>query len=987
MNTEIPTSIQSNKRTPRSCLLKIQNRISSYPSSYLAFCFLIPVILMYLIYLAMEIHPFGDGSVLVLDLNGQYVYFFEALRNAVTGDGSLLYSFYRSLGGEFMGMYSYYLASPLSYIVVLFPQTRILEALLVIILLKTGLCGFTFGYYLHKNTAKPNKLITVAFSVMYALCSFAIVHQNNVMWTDALIWLPLLTYGIEQLVKNGKYKLFVVALSLTLMSNYYIGYMVCIYCVLYFLYYYFANSPDIINPKTKKLHFISTSFKFGIFAILSAAIAGVILFSAYYSLTFGKSTFSDPNWSIRAKFEFLDFFTKFLPGSYDTVRPEGLPFVYCGLITVILLPIYFLTKGIPAREKIASVLFIAVFVLSFLLSPLDLIWHGFQTPNWLNYRYSFMLCFFLLVLAYKGFGNLRKTSEKFILATCAFIILFVAVCQKIEFKTYVTSNEKLLTFQTVWLTVIVTVALLVLLCLLVRSKDARKRETVTAVLAVVICIEIFCNGLSCVVQFDDDVTYSKYSGYNNYLKDLRPAVNYVKEYDQGFYRMEKLAHRKYNDNMALSMRGLSNSTSTLNAATLKFLNNMGYVSRSHLSQYKGGTPVSDSLLGVKYLIDNKNSEALIHYYTEIYSDEKYTAYENPYALSVAYGVDNSVTEFNFSKHYTHFEKQNALVSAMLGEESTLPICVPIPESDYVKSSSGCTVNSNSSQVTYTPVNEDSNASFSYTIVAQYSGEYFFYIPTRIAKETTVAINGLDKGSYLGSNSNHIVSLGYFEEGEEIEVTVTLKDEALTVYRKCEYFWYIDKNVFEDAFSRLKAQPQFNINETYKEDHLTGTITTDKENYMIQTTIPYDEGWNIYVDGQKVEIYQTLDALIAFNITDIGDHTLEMKYSPTPFRLGLILTISGTAIFIVICIVDTVIKRLRLRTVITIDNKWFLSDFDENDTQMQQLLKSGVNPKKKNIIDFIKQLKPKKETSANNDKTDNYEKKSNESIDDNDAGGN
>ena len=982
MNPEIPSINDTKKRSssPREWLLKMQQRISSHPASYLALCFLVPVILMYLIYLAMEIHPFGDGSVLVLDLNGQYVYFFEALRNAVTGDGSLLYSFFRSLGGEFMGMYAYYLASPLSYIVVLFPQTRILEALLVIILLKTGLCGFTFGFYLHKNTAKPNKIITIAFSVMYALCSFAVVHQNNVMWTDALIWLPLLTYGIEQLIKNGKYKLFVVALSLTMMSNYYIGYMVCIYSVFYFLYYYFSNSPEKINPKKKKLHFLSTGIRFALFAILSAAIAAVILFSAYYSLTFGKNDFSDPNWNIRAKFDILDFFTKLLPGSYDTVRPEGLPFVYCGLATLILIPVYFLTKGISSREKVASVLFIMLFFLSFILSPLDLIWHGFQTPNWLNYRYSFMLCFFMLVLAYKGFGNLRKTSEKFILAACAFIILFVSICQKMEFETYVTSSKKLLTLQTVLATVIITVALLVLLCLLIRSKHPKKRESITAILAVVICVEIFCNALTCVVQFDDDVTYSKYSGYNNFLKDLRPAVNYVKEYDHGFYRMEKLIHRKYNDNMALSMRGLSNSTSTLNSSTLKFLNNMGYVSRSHLSQYKGGTPVNDSLLGVKYLIDNETSEALDSYYTKIYTDEKYSAYQNPYAMSIAYGVDDSVENFDFGRYYTLFEKQNALVSSMLGESSPLPIYVPVPESDYEETSTGCTVNSSATQVTFAPVNEDSKASFSYTITAPYSGEYYFYTPTKSAKETSIAVNGTSKGNYLGSNNNHIVVLGHFDEGEEIKVTLTLKEDPLTVYRNCEYFWYLDDEAFKDAFSRLGAQPQFKVDENYSEDHLTGTITTDKENYMIQTTIPFDKGWKVFVDGQEIETFQSLDALVAFNIEEAGEHTLELKYSPTPFKLGLFLTISGTAIFAVICIADFVIVLLRRKkygkSVGDIDEKWLLTDFDEDEEQMRLLLQEGTTTEKKKLIDTIKELKSKlgfskkEKNSDSNDNSDN-----------------
>ena len=118
---------------------------------FLFLCALIPALLMYLIYAARNLHPFGDGCVLVLDLNAQYVWFFEALRNAVKGDASLLYSFSRALGGEFMGMYAYYIASPLSYLVCLFPKERMLEALLTMFLIKTGICGATFGYYMKKT--------------------------------------------------------------------------------------------------------------------------------------------------------------------------------------------------------------------------------------------------------------------------------------------------------------------------------------------------------------------------------------------------------------------------------------------------------------------------------------------------------------------------------------------------------------------------------------------------------------------------------------------------------------------------------------------------------------------------------------------------------------------------------------------------------------------------------------------------------------------
>ena len=79
---------------------------------FLLTAFVLPALIMWMIYIAMEVYPFGTSSVLVLDLNGQYVYFFEDLRKKVLEGGSFLYTWTRSMGGEFMGIFAYYLASP-----------------------------------------------------------------------------------------------------------------------------------------------------------------------------------------------------------------------------------------------------------------------------------------------------------------------------------------------------------------------------------------------------------------------------------------------------------------------------------------------------------------------------------------------------------------------------------------------------------------------------------------------------------------------------------------------------------------------------------------------------------------------------------------------------------------------------------------------------------------------------------------------------------
>ncbi|MBR6680011.1 MAG: YfhO family protein [Clostridia bacterium] len=919
-----------------------QDKIFSLKNKYLIFCFLVPVAIMYILYLAMEIHPFGNGSVLVLDLNGQYVYFFESLRNTVYGEGSFLYTFFRALGGEYMGMYAYYLASPLSYIICLFPQDRILEALLTIILLKVGLCGTTFGYYLHRSSKAPNKFMVIAFSVMYSLCAYAVVHQNNIMWIDALIWLPLLTLGIEQLIKFSKFKLFVISLALTIMSNYYIGYMVCIYTVAYFFYYLLANDPAVKNPLGEKHHTLKSCFKLGFFSVLAAAISAFIIMAAYYSLTFGKTDFSNPSWAITAKFDILDFFTKLLPGSYDTVRPEGLPFVYCGVLALFMIPVYFVSKSISSREKLASFGLIGFFVFSFILKPLDLIWHGFSAPNWLNYRYSFMLCFFMLVISYKGLGNLKKVGEKFLFGIAMCIILFVSIAEKMEFETYVETEKKLDTFAVVWLSVIVTIVLLGALFAFMRAHKKAAKIGVSSVLLGVICLEIFASSLICMFMFDGDVVYSSYSGYNNYLKGIRPIVEEIKEEDDSFYRMETLDHRKYNDNMALAMRGLTNSTSTLNSDTIAFLGKMGYVSRSHLSKYLGGNPVNDSLLGVKYVIEKTAKtdtekakqtplDRTSTFYEEKFENGSYKGYLNPYALSVAYEVDKDLLNFDFDAYPTYFEGLNALVSAMNGNDEIVPIFVP--EEKATRSMSGVESQRTSEKTTYF-VKEDSTGIITFRFIASYSGDYYIHVPSNNYKEVEISVNGAEASDdWLGSNTRHMYPLGHFEKSTSVKVELKLAAEYVSILNDLNYVWYIDEEAFKSEFEKLAEGPQLTIDENYKEDNLTGSITTTEADQTILTTIPYDKGWQVYIDGEKIDTYEALNALVAFDIDEVGEHSVQIKYMPSIYKWSLVVSVIGIAVFIALCCADYIVKKKqKAEGILSSDAeeiKWTLEDFDES----------------------------------------------------------
>lgn len=968
---------------------KVQSFVNEY--SYLLFAALIPAVIFLLIYLVRGLYPFGNGTVLVLDLNGQYVYFFEALKNTVLEGGSMLYSWSRALGGEFLGMYAYYLASPLSYLICLFPDNRTQEFLLIMFMIKAALCGLTMAFYLHKHSEKKNKLIIIGFSALYALSAYCVVHQNNTMWIDCVMWLPLVTYGIEQLVKYGKYKVFVIFLALSLASNFYIGYMVCIFVLLYYFFYMFAyKDNNANNPRLEQKHFLKSFIRMAFFSLLAIGIAAVIVFCAYYSLQFGKNEFSDPSWDIDFRIDLFDFLFKLLPSSYDTVRIDGLPFVYCGLITIILAPLFFCCKKFTAREKILSGIFLLIFILSMMLTTLDLVWHGFQKPQWLNNRYSFMFCFFLIFLAFRAIEAIEEINLKNLGIVGGFILLFVAVLQKFEEEykqklidlAYGPNEEDFMVhdFATILMTVIGLVVFIILITLWKRAKN---KELVSAGLVGVICIELFVSGLVCVNDFDKDVSFTQYDKYNDYQALYQPIVDTLKDYDSSFYRAEKTYHRKLNDNMGFSLRGLSNSTSTLNRETIEFLKMMGYYSQSHKSQYKGGNPVGDSILGLKYIISEKDLSAIYgepvltgedyakHLgitveelkemtYTENYkklSSADINVYYNKWAFSLAFAADSDIYNVNFkdqntwitesSKDYAEkynpygytnpFDRINALITAMLGEDETVEVFKPATQNGDPQLGENTTIpdKNSSGHNKYTGKDQKGTLTYSYTVPeGQFIYLFFPAYYNREIKISSPTMSIFDGTSKLSKCNDCIVNLGK-TTGTEYKLKVTISNSRNEFYTKKQdsYIYYIDYDVLNEVSQRLSAG-QMIIDEEYKEDDISGKITTSDKDQVILTSIPYDSGWRVYVDGKQVNTVKALNGVISFDIDEVGEHSVRFLYRSTPFVIGITVTIVSLCGFILIMILERWLRK------VGIIKTFFVVEGDENDeTYMARMIEA------------------------------------------------
>lgn len=876
-----------------------------YSKRIYIFAFFIPVISLYIAYAIFGVYPWGKESVLVLDLNGQYVYYFENLRDAFWGNGSLVNSWSRNLSGEIIGIFAYYLASPFTLIVMLLPRWMITGSIMAMQLCKVGSAGITMCHYLgrHRKMSGSSALI---FAIIYSLMGYMIVQLMDPMWLDGLVYLPLIIKGIEKTVDEKKWLYFVIPLALMFVANFYIGWMIAIFCILYFIAYFFFISDNAVPFRF--VNFIKSGSLFAVSGVLAAVCSAWLLIPLYYSLSLGKFEFSTPNYTMKTQFDFIDFFVNLLPNVYDTCRPEGSPVVYCGVLTILLVPLFFMNANVKFRKKIGYGLLALSVILSMYMSTVDIVWHGLQVPNWLPYRYSFTCSFVLIIMAAHAFEHIEGISFKEIGGV--FFILF-------GYVLYVNKQglENVTLLATVWFTIALGGIYALLLYM---HKKHLGIKPVPVIIVFVLIAELITSSAYTMYQIDKDVVYSKESSYNRYITLGRNTVQKIYEMDDDpVYRIESNYHRTVNDAMAFGSYGISHSSSTLNSAPIEFLNKLGFSYGGHYIKYKGSTYITDAILGIRYIMEKGSAKAdedgVItvaenkHYDDLVLANGDNTdifyVYENPYALPIAFMASNDITDISLEGD-NPFICQNALLSALVTDTKDdyfkrIEIDKIVPEN--AKPSTYGT------HTKYTTRVEGENSQVEFIFTAPTEDMIYMYLPSSYERKVNVWLNNDFLDYYFEGGNKVIQTLGRFEEGEEISLITTITEEKNEVLFADEYFYYLDEEAFQKSIEELKEHP-LEIEE-FSEDHLKGTVTADKDGILF-TTISWEPGWTIKVDGEEVEPVELVDALIGIPVTE-GTHTVEMTFFPKGMALGIVISLAG----IIIVITAAVIAHRRRKVVL------------------------------------------------------------------------
>lgn len=846
------------------------------------------------IYVIFSVFPFGSITVMRMDLYHQYGPLFAELYDRIVEHKSLLYSWITGGGSSFLGNYLNYLSSPLSFLIFLFDKEDISYAITFIVAFKCILSATSFSYYLKKSFNKDNYFLS-AFGILYAFSAYFLAYYWNVMWLDAMIMLPLIALGIEKIFKTGDIKLYTVSLIILFFANYYMGYMCCIFAVLYFFVCFIntysndgkLNENAVYEKKysTKALMnnvFINRGVKFAFASIIAALICAITLVPVFMILKNSSATSGTFPQTFKSYFDLLDLITSHFALLETTIRSSGdnvLPNIYTGILTFILLPLFLVNNKIKLKEKATYVVLIIFFVFCFNNNCAEYIWHAFHFPNDLPYRYSYMYSFIIAVMGYKTILNFKGIKVKDIAYTGLAIISFVIICQK-----FLTNK---MTNSTIYATIIF-VALWCGFLFLLKNKNAQKK-TVSFVLVTFILCETIISSIVGLPLNQDNKNYKE-----NY-KTYTDAINYIDNKDSGFYRTELCYLNTRMDPAYYGYNGISVFSSMAYESYSQLQSSLGMQSNKVNSYtYNTQTPVYNMMFNIKYLIQTDVSLApSSNLYKKIYttSDKKSNVYESKYNLPIAYCVNSKIDDWVTDKG-NPFEIQSDFVKLATGYSNLFkPVEYNSTDFDAV---SGDDVTENG---TYWLEKSDSSSNYGTETVSlspTIDGNLYLYVKSSDLK--TITVNSEKVSDITQSMEDaYILDLGYHNKGDEVLVSLDASKMESESTSFDFYCYTADDTVVKNMYNSLTGN-SLNV-ESYSDTTIKGTVKA-KENCYLYSSIPYDDGWSVYVDGKKAETFEIGGTLLAIELTP-GQHKIEYKYFPVGFLYGIIIsavTVFGLCVF-------------------------------------------------------------------------------------------
>ena len=856
-------------------------------------------------------------TVISLDMQSQYIAYLRSFKSMLDKDGIVeVYTSQKIFGGDFLSIYTYYLASPFNYLLKFVSYADIPLFLIWTNIIKMALAG-VFMYALLRYTFKKVSYGSIGFAVSYALVSYAFIYSSNFMWLDAVMILPIIILGLKMIEDKHNPIPYIVGLTYALFSGWYIGAMVVIFTTIFFV------ALLVAHPKGEKLERTKFCAKFAGFSLIAGISSAANWLVAFSHLGGTKATSQIP---VMKEFSFSMFFAGMLENGYtspDNIKiNSGYMPLFISIAVIALAVMFFFNRGYTLRRRFSYLGVVLVYLIFSMYTNLNALMHGGREPTWFPARYAFVISFFFCYLGALQFDKREETPIWGLLSPLGAMAVILPIVLNIEntFLNKRTGISRYYTLSIVSLIIYIAVTLLFVFEYYLRYKrvNYKYQSHAFAIVFSILAVISAYRGGDVIVR--RNAKTNEYQKYSTYLND-DSYTKYMQFDDENAYRSTVMFNRPGNYNsidnnpMFYGFDGMSNYSSSSKTEVDSYMSKIGFHYNGYFANYSYGSTASmNSLLGIKYFLDDTKRSGTYNpkpifvssspFAKEVLNPEgNIVKYTNELATSLAFTtakVDyQNIAEYipvegktNY-KHLNHFEYQNQIFKTLTGLDKDIftPLNVintTLDEGVEITSEDEYGIR----RYSWNGTSEGSKGitvSFSYDGVIDEDHNFYFGEMDQLDAYYTIDGYSIGESNYWRKGVRGFT----IKNNVTKKLRLRFKDKTGNNREVVPSLYVEDINVLKEHIALLnKNDIRLTKYHSHNESGYTGSINiVNKENKDLLFTLPNEKEIHVYIDGREVNKLTRWNIFTSVDISSYqeGNHSMKIVYKDKVYALTSVIS--------------------------------------------------------------------------------------------------
>ena len=819
----------------------------------------------------------------------------EFFRNLLAGHPKLvMWDMSLGYGADILSTLNYYaIGDPLNLLYGFVSPKNTETMYNFMIVLRMYLAGITFIMYARKM--KKRSYGTVIGALVYVFSGFCFrLGLRHPFFINPMIYFPLLCLGIEKIYQRERPYVFIFAVCVSAMSNYYFLYMLTIFAVIYAWIRFYKYTEE-----NKMKNFFLTILKFGMYYTLGIAMAAVILLPSVIGFLGNGRYGNGADWKSLIVYPgkyYLLFIENFIGyGNMGSNTNAG----YLPIVGIVVLFTLF-------SQRMKHKKYRAAFIASIIALILPIFGYAFNGLSYANNRWAFALSFIVALLTAEMYPRLFVMSKRQQIGIGAGIIIYTVFCIIVN-----ASGEEILKNKGIMAACGLIAVFYILLLIFQRLGYDTQKRIVRVSMAILLLISVGVHGY---YRFDP-----KGYAYTQEFMDQGQAYRTLKEdnismlskvNDPSVYRVHAEGYRYKNYGLINHLNTISGYYSITAKCVTDTIKGYDTLGMQYADKYKGVDQRLGllSLAGVKYITVAHNSQVAkdvssmgdVPYGVEkLRKKGNITLYKNKYALPFAYAYDSYMTEQQYEQLNGIGKEQAMLAQIILNQH---PADKEIQHNEQRNGPDIQTISLPETRISSpkgkkyaditVPVEKDKET-YLYFKNLVYHGkkngdDKFILTGRKGTKGILVTQNDVQQKIHIQSTFNPY----YFGRKDYIvkinHQTSKAKEKVRLNFLSPGEYEFDDISLItvpkKDVLARLKERKENSMKQIqYEGNHFRGVYHAKKDQILC-VTIPYSKGWKATVNGNRTKIYKANGMFMGI-IMKKGTQSVKLDYETPGLKIG------------------------------------------------------------------------------------------------------